>query len=235
MLLSAKARIHHHLACIIRGRCHERIRSLLSVMYGMLKEPIASPPFLLTRRRVAHSGKRERAAMLTEALFAEPAITRLVAPMSGGLYPLPFWKDQLHAPANYQNFLCWACYYATGAELADCELLFSIEHRNNFSGSCPLAGNFPSGRKTLDVRECEDLDCVRCNTLQGGWKWNWVGPWTPESCHHPTGGLVSLTRENGRRPWPKGNLRGPGLDTGLTARPEVPLSLIHIRRCRRSG
>ncbi len=124
--------------------------------------------------------------------------------MSGSLYPLPFWKDQLYAPGNYQNFLCWACYYSTDQELADCELLFSIEHRSRFSTACPLAGNFPSGRRTLDVQRCDKQDCHRCDTLQGGWKWNWVGPWTPRSCHHQKDEPLSSTKAKGELPWPQG-------------------------------
>ncbi len=45
--------------------------------------------------------------------------------------PPPFWKDRLHSPASFQNFLCWSIYYATDAELADCELLYVTRVQKN--------------------------------------------------------------------------------------------------------
>jgi hypothetical protein len=147
--------------------------------------------------------------------------------------PQPFWKKGLHSPANFQNFLCWSIYYATDAELADCESLFSIEHRSAFGIYNPLGMHFPSGRTTLEVRWCNTEGCTRCNGLQGGWQWNWVGPWTPQSCHPQPGEPVAVTWANGRRPWPLGNLRGPAKGThpgdyGLQARQEPPPGYLNL-------
>ncbi len=148
------------------------------------------------------------------AIWSPEPISRAMAAQS---LPPPFWKDCLHSPANFQNFLCWSIYYATDAELADCELLYSIEHRSAFGSNHPLGMHFPSRRNTLDLRWCDTAGCTRCTSLKGGWKWNWVGPWTPRSCHPQPGEPVAVTWANGQLPWPMGNMRGPGKDSGLQA------------------
>ena len=70
--------------------------------------------------------------------------------MAEGVWPLPFWSEDVYGPANYQSWLCWASIYATESQLQSCDKLYSIGHRSEADGyGEPLPTSFPDGRRFI--------------------------------------------------------------------------------------
>ena len=137
-----------------------------------------------------------------------------------GVWPLPFWKDTIDSSSNYQNFLCWGANYASKQELASTADLNSVSHRDPFTASgfaSPLAASFPNGKKHFPWRPCQQFTCRRCTTLEGGWKWKWVGPWTSDACHIDDMPSRAALHRRCNLPWPQGLLEGPPHDAQTVA------------------
>ena len=136
--------------------------------------------------------------------------------MAEDVWPLPFWSEDVYGPANYQSCLCWAGIYATESQLQSCDKLYSIGHRSEADGyGEPLPTSFPDGRRFIVQQRCSAANCERCRNGTGGWRWNWVGPWTPLGCL--TGDLpcIDLLIERCSLPWPIGCLMGTCQDRSL--------------------
>ena len=136
--------------------------------------------------------------------------------MAEGVWPLPFWSEDVYGPANYQSWLCWASIYATDSQLQSCDKLYSIGHRSEADGyGEPLPTSFPDGRRFIVQQRCSAANCERCRNGTGGWRWNWVGPWTPLGCLTGDKPCIDLLIERCSLPWPIGCLMGTCQDRSL--------------------
>ena len=107
--------------------------------------------------------------------------------MEGELSALLFLDQWVVTPLNLSAFMTWAATAEFDEMLQVFGTVYIVNHRMNTA----IFGDIPHGPIVIprsDFRcefvvnevDCEDDECIRCNTGRGGYQFRWVGPWTCE-------------------------------------------------------
>ena len=134
-----------------------------------------------------------------------------------GLRQLPYWTDAIDSSSNYQTFLCCAYAYNAWQQLLSITQLHSVSHKFVFGFDTPLLVSLPNSTTYLPWRPCEQVTRRRCESVQGGCKLKWVGPWTVEASHVDKKPSTAKLMTRRSRPCLQGNLRGHPHDGVLLA------------------
>ena len=93
----------------------------------------------------------------------------------------------IHSPMNLNAFYRWA---ATASEEEIDEVMHVIYTVEHFAGDSdddwstqpvhPIVIRRPDlcVYWVMTQLNCQEDDCMRCETGQGGWQFHWIGPWT---------------------------------------------------------
>ena len=101
---------------------------------------------------------------------------------------LPFPAYRAHdVPSDYNlaSFSAWFCRLATPADREAANGVYLVEHTRNTAGRAEPIGLRYTDPETgtrrryqIPVLDCQDVGCARCDAGVGGYKFDWVGPWT---------------------------------------------------------
>ena len=119
---------------------------------------------------------------------------------------------RVHSEVNLLSFKVYCVHYAQENEWSRLKKAFLTVHIGEYGrGYFPCfvcQGKF--GDWHMDYHICDDAQCPRCFLKAGGYRFPWVGPWTPLGAYRETWESAEEVRTRCvTHRWPWGCLRPP--------------------------
>jgi len=124
----------------------------------------------------------------------------------------PYWTNSpILADGNLWSFQTYCQFYATRHEIKMLSHAFMVIHDGPWDpGESPkIVVNSRYGVWEMPERPCMDKECFRCLNLRGGYKFSWVGRWTPRGAFVKPGESRQEVSRRCMEPWPTGVLERP--------------------------